>query len=328
MKKFLIATALVLSVNLPVFSGQLEFIKIAEPEIENSETTVKTEDFGFSSAGYKSGDFSEYDERDSDLEDNSVVLKINPKKNKPAGKIFKLSTEKSYTPGRIDSFNAYWIDDDNIRTSEFRKRYMPSIMFSQGYEIEVDADTKVSLGQASLAWPGSWRIGVIEDYSSDYDSGMRIESKIKGGTLYTGAYSSSLSNEMSGGLVFVGDEIKIANGKGGISSGAAVYTNGANTQSIFTQIRYKRFSTGIQAAAIQDYGKNSGELYFYPKYRLTNSLSLNGKFACAGKYSQVGFSYKPVKNNDRDFTISVDAALYDAADEHKQKVKFTTRFKI
>lgn len=289
---------------------------------------------------------ADYDEQEDDTTQMIILAPDEFSKNSP-GMTLHATVEKSYSFRSVEAFNTIWDNSQNFRTLYRTLPSMmqtaPSIIHAAHYRFRPDENTSVYWGHASLSSFNGTSVGFVGKLESDYDTGLKIETKL--GKMHVGAaiYDSLETNNPSGGIVVSSEELKIGRMNGSFILGGGVYTNEAgndadstNAAGIFTKYKKGRFSLGAQFAKTQ-YASSKGEygssFYLYPEYKLTNSLSIKSKIAnhIDQNYNQeeIGLTYKPAKNNPNDFSISLNATLYNGeGTTNKQRFKLSTQFKL
>lgn len=307
---------------------------VAEPAMETTTNSDKCDEkFIEISTDYQNQGFDEFENPDEEkVEDNAVVLDLRAAGIKPGGKIFRLGTEKTYTREKVEAFNTYYIDNELLRTKELQGRLLPSSFFSKYLTGNFDENTSVSVGQKSLTYSRDGiQSGIFSDMSSDYDTGVRFDTKIGNASFWGGFYGSSQTFENSAGAGFLTEE-KSFGKHSKISAGAVAFSGNQKAGGLILKYGYKNFSLGFQPSIIQTsdvFGKKySREFYILPEYKLTNSITLTGKFAQEQKLSQFGISYKPKALSSHDFRLNFDASFYDSNETRKQKFKVSTQFRL
>lgn len=330
-----------------VYAEDSSIEKVVYSENYDSQNSVDEELFG------EESEYEEYEVytevEDVSEEDTTEMIVLAPENTlkKSKGATLQATIEKSYSFRAVEAFNAIWDGSDNFRTSFLTVPSMvetaPSIIHAAHYRFRPDENTSVYWGHASLSSFNDISVGFIGKLESSYDSGMKIETKL--GKLNVGAaiYDSLETHNPAGGIVVSSDELKIAKMKGSFVFGGGVYTNEAgndadstNAVGLFTKYKSGRFSLGAQIAKNQ-YSSSEGDygtsVYFYPEYKLTNSLSFKSKIASHldQNYMQeeIGLTFKPYKNNPNDFSVSLNTVLYNGeGTTNKQRFKLSTEFKL
>lgn len=121
----------------------------------------------------------------------------------------------------------------------------------------------------------------------------------------------------------------------GSSAGAKDTPEGNKTNGdIFGEYTYKRLKLNTQLGQTRNFDSHSSEtdLSFSPEYRLTESLALKSKIVKNvtenSTQDELGFSYTP-KKGGQNLSFELNAAnYYNESERVKQRIKFSTSFKI
>ncbi len=351
-KKFLIFLKFFISLTFcfPAFSFQIVYAdglsveKVNYTEDYKSQQEVDEELFDNESE-YE--EYYVYTEVPDEETDTNEIITLTPVEKSKKIKVLEATIEKSYSFRQVEAFNTIWDNSDNFRTLYQTVPSMmqtpPSIIHASYYKFLPDENTSVYWGHASLSSFKDLSLGFISKLESDYDSGLKIETKIGKINMGTAIYNSLETNNPSGGFVISSDELAFKKLKGSFILGGGVYTNEAgnnasstNSAGLFTKYNYRRFSIGVQIAKNQ-YASGQGaygtSFYLYPEYKLSDSLYLKSKFAnhVDQQYSQeeVGLTFKPFKNNSNDFSVNFNTQLYHGqGTTNKQRFKLSTEFKL
>lgn len=351
-KKSLIATICILLLSC-LMTSQFAYAEINDEDkiqytIQDSENEDSIDSELFDNTEYEEYDI--YTIEDDDNEDTSEMIILAPENNtndKKSKTTLNATIEKSYSFRSIQAFNTIWDNSDNFRTT-FRTtpslmQTAPSVIHAANYKFRPDNQTSIYWGHASLSSQDDVSVGFVGKLESDYDSGMKINTKIGKLNVSTGIYESLETNNASGGIVISSDELKLAGLKGTLKLGGGFYANeyGDNTSSknstgIFARYKQGNFSIAAQIGETQYSDNNSKfgtSIYINPQYQLTKTVSLTSKIASHldQNYTQeeVGITYKPIKNNPNEVSFSVNATMYNGeGTTNKQRLKFSTEFKL
>ncbi len=289
-----------------------------------------------------------YTEVDDSSEDTTEMIILAPE-NSVRKKVTTLhaTIEKAYSFRAVEAFNTIWDSSDNFRTMYRTVPSMmqtaPSVIHAAHYRFMPDEYTQVYWGHSALSSFDGVSVGFVGKLESDYDSGLKINTRIGKVNVSTAIYESLETNNPSGGLLISSDELSFGKMKGTIKFGGGVYTNenenfksSYNSGGLFAKYSLGRFSLGAQIGKTQfasSKGRYGTSFYLYPTIKLTNSLFLKSKFAAHidQKYMQeeIGLTYKPYRNNPNEFSISLNASLFNGSGTTtKQRLKLSTEFKL
>lgn len=322
-----------------------EIEKVTYMEDADEQESVDEELFG------EESEYEEYDvyteEPDDEDTTEMIVLAPDEQQLKKSNTVLQATIEKSYSFRAVEAFNTIWDNSANFRTT-FRTtpsmmQTAPSIIHAAHYRFKTDENTSVYWGHAALSSHDDISVGFVGKLESSYDTGLKIESKIGGLNVATAIYDSLETNNPAGGVVVSSNELKIKGVKGSFKLGGGFYSNecgdesaSANSTGLFARYKNGRFSLGAQLGKTQ-YASSRGSygtsIYLYPEYRLTNAWTLKTKLAnhIDQNYmqEQIGLTYKPTKNNPNEFSVSVNASLYNGeGTTTKQRVQLSTEFKL
>lgn len=343
-KKILFACMLILFIiSASVCNAEPEKIeRVTYSEDYDSQESVDEELFG---------EESEYEEyvvytEVEDEEDTTEMIVLAPVKN-DKGPALRATIEKVYSFRSIEAFNTIWDNSDNFRTLYRTVPSMmqtaPSIIHAAHYKFNPDENTSVYWGHASLSSFDGVSVGFVGKLESDYDTGIKVNTKIGNLNFSAAIYDSLETNNPAGGMLVATDELSFAKIKGNFKFGGGFYTNeygdtnaSKNSAGLFAKYTYNRFSIGAQIGKTQ-YSSGNGSygtsFYLYPTYKLTDSLYIKSKIASHidQNYNQeeIGLTYKPAKNNPNEFSISLNASLFNGeGTKNKQRLKLSTEFKL
>lgn len=333
------------AVNCPVSADDFGIEKVIYSEDYEEQRTVDEELFTGSEEYEEYEEYVVYTDNDTIEEENAIVLEPS---NNQTSKPLKAVVEKNYTHNTIEAYNTYWDNSDNFRTlylsnPSMMLKMVPSVIHAAQYKFQTDENTTVHWGHAALSSQDGISVGFVGKLESDYDSGLKINTKLGKVNVSSAIYESLETHNPSGGVVISTDEIAFKNIKGTFRFGGGFYSNqntdekdSIQARGLFSKYNLGRFTLGAQIGENQ-YNKSQGKygtsLYLYPELQLTQSLSLTSKFASHfdQKYSQkvIGLTYKPFKNNPNDFSLNVKATLYEGeGTKDKQRFELSTKFRL
>lgn len=329
------------------FSSSSEIEKITYVEDADEQESIDEELFG------EESEYEEYDVYtevpDDEEEDTTQMIILAPDEQqlKKSNTILQASVEKSYSFRAVEAFNTIWDNSANFRTTFMTlpsmKETAPSIIHAANYRFKTDENTSIYWGHASLSSQDDISVGFVGKLESSYDTGLKINTKIGGLNVSSAIYDSLETNNPAGGVVVSSDELKIKGLKGSLKLGGGFYSNecgdetaSANSTGFFARYKNGRFSLGAQVGKTQyasSKGRYGTSVYLYPEFRLTNAWTLKTKLAnhIDQNYmqEQIGLTYKPTKNNPNEFSVSVNASLYNGeGTTTKQRVQLSTEFKL
>lgn len=298
------------------------------------------------------GEESEYEEyivytEEDDTSDSTEMIVLAPTDLNKKTPVLRATVEKAYSFRSIEAFNTYWDNSANFRTLYRTVPSMmqtaPSIIHAAHYKFNPDENTSVYWGHAALSSFNDISVGFVGKLESDYDSGMKINTKIGKMNVSAAIYDSLETNNPSGGVLVSSEDLKFKKIKGSFKFGGGLYTNeygslnaSKNSVGLFAKYTKNRFSLGAQIGETQYAGSNGRygtSFYLYPSFRLTDSLYFRSKFAAHidQNYNQeeIGLTYKPVRNNPNEFSLSLNASLFNGEGiSNKQRLKISTEFKL
>ncbi|MCR5260357.1 MAG: hypothetical protein K6C94_00795 [Candidatus Gastranaerophilales bacterium] len=295
-------------------------------------------------------EYEEYDvytEEDEQPEDTTEMIILAPQNNFNGKTVLRATIEKVYSFRSVEAFNTIWDNSANYRTLYRTVPSMlqtaPSIIHAAHYRFSPDENTSVYWGHAALSSFNGMSVGFVGKLESDYDSGIKVTTRMGKLNVAAAIYDSLETNNAAGGILISSDEIKFKKIKGSFKFGGGFYTNeygdadaAKNSAGLFATYTRGRFSLGTQIGKTQ-YGGSGGRygtsFYLYPSFRLTDSLYFKSKIASHidQNYNQeeIGLTYKPARNNPNEFSISLNASLYNGeGTRSKQRLKLSTEFKL
>ena len=282
-------------------------------------------------------------------ESGTIELKLSAKTHEEifterSQKIFKLEAEKYTDLDNIYTENMIWDTSKNFRNifyQDYKNQIpMPSIINSVSLKTNLDDDTTVYVGQVPLSSFGGTTVDFIRSITTTYDYGAKLYRKGEKINISAGAYNSTLQNNISGGAIISSNAINIPHIKGGFVFGGGLYTNetikgNRNTGGLFAQYSLNRLKLNTQISQNQYSTQEGLETGFYivPEFKLTDSLSLKTRFvkniSLNTNQDEIGLSYKPQKNNPRDFQFEVYATNTNTdKDTTQQRIRFNAQFKL
>ena len=194
-----------------VFAENNFIERITYTEEYDSQATIDEELFGEESE-YE--EYTVYTEIDDIEEDTAEIIEYIPEKKKTKkAMVLEATIEKSYSFRSVEAFNTIWDSSENFRTMYRTTPSMlqtaPSIIHAAHYRFKPDEDTSVYWGHAALSSFDGISVGFIGKLESDYDTGLKIQTKIGGMNLSTAIYDSLETNNPAGGMILSSDELKI-----------------------------------------------------------------------------------------------------------------------
>lgn len=318
--------------------------RITYTEEYDSQETIDEELFG------EESEYEEYDiytEEEEEPDDTTEMIILAPVENYGKTPRLEATIEKIYSFRSIEAFNTIWDESNNFRTIYRTVPSMlqtaPSIIHAAHYRFNTDENTSIYWGHAALSSFDGISVGFVGKLESDYDSGLKINTKIGKMNVSAAIYDSLETNNPAGGVLISSEELSFGKMKGTIKVGGGIYTNeygdesaSKNSGGLFARYKRGKFSIGTQIGETQysnSNGKYGTSLYLYPTYQITDSLYFKTKIAAhlTQNYNQeeIGVTYKPSKNNPNEFSLSINASLYNGeGTTNKQRLKLSTEFKL
>ena len=110
-----------------------------------------------------------------------IILAPDDLTRQQKGIVLHASIEKSYSFRAVEAFNTIWDGSKNFRTSYMTLPSMmqtaPSVIHAAYYRYRPDINTSVYWGHAALSSFNGNSLGFVGKLESDYDSGLKIETK-------------------------------------------------------------------------------------------------------------------------------------------------------
>lgn len=313
------------------------------PQEENlNENDIKQMGYGIDPTEKKNDIIKKYEE-------GTVELKLSEKTPEElfaerSQKIFRLEAEKYTDIDSIYTENMIWDTSKNFRNiyyQDYRNQIpLPSIINSVSLSRKLDDETTAYIGQVPLSSFGNTTIDFIKSTTTTYDYGAKILRKGEKINIGVGTYNSTLQNNISGGAIISSNSLNIPHIKGSFVIGGGLYTNetdsgNRNTGGLFAQYSFHRLKLNTQIAQNQYSTKQGLEtgIYFIPELKLTDSLSIKTRIikniSLDTNQDEIGLSYKPVKNNPRDFQFEVYATNTNTdKDTTQQRIRFNAQFRL
>lgn len=261
-----------------------------------------------------------------------------------SGALFILGAEKVENINDVKAVNTFWDKSKNFSYTYYQDvkniSPMPSLFNTSYLVSKINSQTKAYVGQSTLSDFNDIPVFFVRANETNFDNGFKLVSNANNFNVSVGAFNSTLNNRLSGGAVISTKSINISNIAGNFVLGGGYYSNeldndNKNTGGLFAEYRYKRLKLNVQGAKSKYANSPNLEtgLYFTPEIKLTDSLSLRTRYikniAQNTDQGLIGLSYKPVKNNSRDFEFSINAANnYTLSVPTSQMFTFSTKFKI
>ena len=259
-------------------------------------------------------------------------------------KVFILGVEKTHENTYLKSENMLWHNSRNFFNTYFQdpknQSPMPIVMNTSYVSNTIGGSARVYYGQSLLGSLNDVSIGFIRANETTYNKGARIENLGKFVNYSVGVYDSTLNNNLSGGMAVSTNEVKVPHVKGAFVFGGGYYANemdndNKKTGGLFAEYRLNRLKFNVQAAKSKYSNSENLEtsFYFTPELQLTESLSIKTRMvkniSQATNQDEIGLSYKPKRNNPRDFELEMYAAnSYNDSELTKQRIRFSAKFKL
>ncbi len=331
--------------------------EIIEPVVPNAEQSQDREEFyqldqeELKQMGYDVNPVEQEQEQEivsdeQNQEVNFVHLETNDLSAVPpiSDKVFILGVEKSNEFSQLRNENMLWHNSRNFRNVYFQdsknQAPMPIVMNSSSVSNMIDDNTRVYLGQSLLGSLNDITIGFIRSNETTYNTGAKVENKGRYLNFSAGVYDSTLNHNLSGGIAMVSNPVKIPHVKGSFLFGGGYYANeisadNKKTGGLFGEYQINRLKLNVQAAKSKYTNVDDLEtsFYFTPEFQLTESLSIKTRIvkniSQDTNQDEIGLSYKPRRNNPRDFEFEINAAnSYAESSLTKQRVRFSAKFKF
>ena len=165
----------------PSVSAENNFLeKVTYSEDYDSQASVDEELFDEESE-YE--EYFVYTEVDDEPEDTTEMIILAPD-NLGNKKVTTLhaTVEKSYSFRAVEAFNTIWDSSDNFRTLYRTVPSMmqtaPSVIHAAHYRFIPDENTEVYWGHSALSSFDGVSVGFVGKLESDYDSGLKINTRI------------------------------------------------------------------------------------------------------------------------------------------------------
>lgn len=330
MKKLLMIFFIILSFGVnfvtPVFSLEIppaEATNTTSATTETKEATDEQDDM--------------FAPIDLDLSDYTSMNK------KP--KRFKLLAEKTSRPDTVQSSGDVWSEDKlflyNYYADEANLRALPCYGSLGSYVTKnLDENTSIMIGQDGITSINGDTVNFAYANSSYYSSGARLDTQGKNVNYSVGAFTETdtLNQEIAG--IVTTKPKSIMKSKGKFYVGAGTFTNlmsqvDKTTTGMFAQYKNDKLSFAAQIARSQyskDGYENLNSAHFITLYRINDRVLLKNKFVNTFDteeiQGEVGIVITPLKETDR-LKLKFTAANYQSQNTiTRQRVRFTTSFKI
>lgn len=261
-----------------------------------------------------------------------------------SGALFILGAEKVQNINELRAINTFWDQSKNFSNIYYQDMKnispMPSLVNSSYLTTNINSQTRAYIGQSALSDFNGTPVYFVSANETTFDNGFKLVSKANNLNISVGAFNSTLFNRLSGGAIVSTNPFTVPKVAGNFVVGGGYYSNELNndnkkTGGLFAEYRYKRFKLNLQGAESK-YASSPGlepGVYFTPELKLTDSISLRTRYTKnIAQYTDqgvIGLAYKPVKNNPRDFELSINAAnIYTLNTPVSQMFTFSTKFKI
>ncbi len=283
------------------------------------------------------------------FEENSVELRLDDIDEGAidsvnSDRVFKLQVnETQYNIERnIKAENMIWDGSKSFSQAFYNSSQMapiPGVVNSQSLNIDVSPSLSASLGQTFLNDSISTSVLFVRSNESMYNTGSVISYKGDSLNLAVGSFSSPYSSLGSGGAVLSSNDINLPKNTGSFVLGSAFYNKDntdydTTTGGFFGEYRYKRLKLNAQVG--QSRYSNSAltdtSFYFVPEFRISDSLYLKTRFirnvTQENMQDEFVLTYKPKKSSHNlEFEINA-SRQYDQNNTIKQRIKFSTTFRI
>lgn len=283
-------------------------------------------------------------------EKNAVELKlddINTDSIKDVNNLapFKLHVNETQykIENSIKNENLIWDGSKSFSQAFFSDtRHMapiPSVINSSKISTKVSPSVVASLGQTNLYSATGADVLFIRANESTYNTGSVLSYKGDSLNMAVGSFSSSFNNAASGGAILSSNSINLPKNSGKFLIGSGFFTKESQdfdktTGGFFGQYSYKRLKLNAQIG--QSKYTNSANfdtsLYLIPEFRISDSIYLKTRFirnvSQHTNQDELALTFKPKKNkNNLEFEINA-STLYSETSVIKQRIKFSTSFKI
>ncbi|MDD3237928.1 MAG: hypothetical protein PHV37_07525 [Candidatus Gastranaerophilales bacterium] len=314
-----------------------------------NEEDIQNMGYGIDPADKKRDLTKKYASIDETDEQNAVTLNLNQqtgeeKFEERSNKIFKLGVEKESPYADIEASNMFWDNSKNFTNVFFQDyknlMFMPSTINSSVLKRDLGAGTSVYVGQEALSSFDGVTVDFIRSNITTYDVGAKIIQQGDKVKFSAGTYTSTLNQLLSGGAVLSSNSINLPKNLGSFLVGGGFYSNeydaaSKNTGGLFAQYKFDRLKLNASVSKSQYSNADNLEtgIYLVPELQLTKSVSLKTRvvknISQNTNQGEIGLTYKPWKNNSRDFELELNAAnTHSPSQVDKQRFKFSASFKL
>ena len=272
-----------------------------------------------------------------DLSDYEAPKKENNKK------LF-LRVEKNEKPNEIKATNQIWDTSKLYRYQYFGdQRNLNPIsatgVLGEKLQTAIDDNTTVTIGQDGLDSYNGYTLNFIYNNGSVYNTGAKISGNEEKFDYSIGAYNQTATQERSYGGIISSKPSHILNSKGTFAFGSSVYTNllnndTRNTTGLFSQYQLGAFSLGsqISQSSYANGANTTNSIHILPSLKVNDHLSLTGKLVknitTQETQQEIGIRYKPFKSEDSVVFDITGTTYRDATELVRQRLKFSTSFKL
>ena len=333
--------------NISDFSSLGRYVETFEINERTEEESAETDKTSDEDKNFLEEMISDVQKR---YEKNAVVLNLNDDSEKTLSlinnsRIFNLKiNETQYKiENAIRNENMIWDSSKAFSQAFFadsrKLAPIPSIINAQAIKTRVSPALSASLGQTYLYDANGPAVLFVRANESTYNTGSVISYRGDSLNLSVGAFSSSYNHAASGGAILSSNSINLPKNFGSVILGGAYFANEAQDYDKisgggFVEFTFKRLKLNAQIA--QSNNTNSSQtftsLYLIPELQITDSISLKTRFirnvSEDTMQDELAITYKPKKGKNN-FEFEINASNYHNENSNmKQRIKFTTSFKI
>ncbi len=281
---------------------------------------------------------------------NAVELKLDNVNDEAinavnGSRIFRLKVNETqyHIENNIKSENMIW-DGSKAFSQAFinnsrRLAPIPSVINSSKIDAKVSDRISASFGQTFLNNSIGTSVLFIRANESTYNTGSVLKYNSDKLNIAAGSFASSFNQASSGGVIISSGEMRLPVNTGSFMLGGAYMNNeqqnyNKNTGGFFAEYRYKRLKLNAQTALSRYTNSDTYNTSFYliPELQITDSLSLKTRFirnvTQDTMQDEFVLNFKPKKNN-HNLELELSATnQYTDTSTIKQRIKFSTSFKI
>lgn len=266
-----------------------------------------------------------------------------PPQKQSAKKLF-LRVEKNEKPNDIKATNQIWDTSKLYRYQYFSDTRNLNPISATGVlgsklQTALDDNTTVTIGQDGLDSYNGYTLNFIYNNGSVYNTGAKISGNEDKFDYSLGVYNQTATQERSYGGIISSKPSHILNSKGTFALGGSVYTNmlnndTRNTTGLFSQYQLGNFSLGsqISQSSYANGANMTNSVHLLPSLKVNDHLSLTGKLVknltTQETQQEIGIRYKPFKSDDSVVFDITGTTYKDASTLVRQRLKFSTSFKL